>query len=230
MMKSRAILVFLLTLGCLGTVAAQTGFTVNTDGTVNSKSLAVTGNVTTTGTIAAAGDLSTAGALSVTQTIQAKAGFGYVPIGTILPWYNVSAAAVLPAGWYKCDGQTVAVAAGGEADLLDGVSNSLFATPNLNAVVQDGLAARGVFLRGGSTAGTVQGDAVQGHAHGEQSNSGQYAANNGGGPTARTDTGSGSFNFGTTTGVTTDPTYGAARVASETRPLNMSVIWIIRVK
>jgi len=236
-MKNALLLTVFSVLFGLATLSGQMGFTVNPDGTVSSGSLAVSGNLT-------------AGALSVTQTIQAKAGFGYVPIGTILPWYNVSATATLPSGWYKCDGQSVAVPVGGEADLLDGVSNSMFATPNLNAKMQDGLAARGVFLRGGTVAGAVQSDGLQGHRMGISAGQGTHTHSevrppagaptpagsqdlvppDGGEGSQVVQTGASALPAMTADSIVTDGSNGTPRVTNETRPLNMSVIWIIRVQ
>jgi len=193
-------------------LAHAAGFTINQDGTL--APITVAGDITATG------------------RVQAQAGFGYVPVGTVLPWYNTSATAPLPTGWYKCNGQSVAVPSGGEGDLLDGSTNATFVTPNLNAYATDGLGARGVFLRGGTTAGVVQGDAFQGHWHttfADQGSGGatfwglQYWTGN------RSGTSSYEGTQGTVRSPANDGANGSPRVTNETRPLNMSVIYIIRL-
>jgi hypothetical protein len=147
-------------------------------------------------------------------TIIAQAGFGYAPLGTILPWHKsmtASPATSLPPGWLECNGQVVS----------DGASPyNGQALPDLNS--------GGRFLRGGNTSGTMQDDALQGHHHhvpnltqrvgGRTGNSGAYEKNDG------------VFNTENATTIISDGAHGLPRVAAETRPLNMSVVWIMRVR
>jgi hypothetical protein len=88
-------------------------------------------------------------------TIEAAAGFGYVPIGTIMAWHKnaTGTALTLPPGWAECDGTTVSVPANGP---LDPDGDSEFQLPDLNndAYADTG---RGWYLRGGLTSGTKSG-------------------------------------------------------------------------
>jgi len=135
-----------------------------------------------------------------------------VPIGTILAWHkNLTGCPALPAGWVECNGGTL--------DNPDSPFNGQ-AIPNLNGGKR--------FLRGGSISGDLQADAMQGHKHetGAQ-NVGTFGA---GSVRVR-----GAF---TSTGTNTcalsdvpvaDSVNGTPRVADETRPINMSVVWIMKV-
>jgi hypothetical protein len=130
------------------------------------------------------------------------------PIGSIKAWHkSLTNTPALPWGWVECSGQTLADA--------DSPYNGLV-IPNLNSNTQDGSINSGMFLRGASTSGTFQSDgtAVNGlsastNAWGGNGN-GQVAAANQWNP-----------NVATVTLSSTDP---------ETRPANMTVVWILRVK
>jgi hypothetical protein len=90
-----------------------------------------------------------------------------------------------------------------------------------------------MFLRGGLTSGTGQTDAFQGHKHNAEDIANNLIALFG--VTMLTTTAPGT-NGGTylssvkTSTPITDETNGTPRIGSETRPVNMSVVWIIKVK
>lgn len=132
-----------------------------------------------------------------------------VPVGTIVAWHKDLAAVSLPDGWVTCDGQL----------LNDPQSPYNTKTiPNLNADAR--------FLRGSATSGTMQDDAFQGHYHNTVNI--LYAVGAGG--TLAVTIGTNTQQGGTITSPITDGTNGAPKTASETRPKNMSVVWIMKVK
>jgi len=134
-----------------------------------------------------------------------------VPIGTIVAWHkSMSGTPVLPEGWVECNGQTI----DDPASPYNGQ-----AVPNLNSAVQDGSINSGMFLRGGPTSGIMQEDAT--------------AANN----LRYLDTYHRNY-CGWMNGSDCQETYyrqytKTAAIESqdpETRPANMSAVWIIRIK
>lgn len=133
-----------------------------------------------------------------------------VPIGTILAWHkNLTGCPALPAGWVECNGGT-----------LDNVDSPFHgqAIPNLNGDKR--------FLRGGSVSGDLQQDAMQGHKHGQH-----YSVSTNRDPgTGNWYSPSGDTHDGADTSEPkTDGVNGTPRVANETRPINMSVVWIMKV-
>lgn len=145
------------------------------------------------------------------------------PVGSIIAW-NPSAVGLtvadLPENWVPCNGQ---VASG-------------IPIPNLNGPRR--------FLRGGNTDGVFEQDAMQGHTHVDSGHSHtvlrpRHFANettSGNSMYATTDfsavaqvstTNPSAANLG---GPTPFGGNGTPRVANETRPANMSVIWIMRVR
>lgn len=129
-----------------------------------------------------------------------------LPIGAIIAWHkNLTGTPALPAGWVECNGGTLYNP--------DSPYHGQ-AIPDLNGDKR--------FLRGGSVSGDLQQDAFQGHRH---------------------SLGSYTFTVGTASNCTlarnvdgtygkdpvTDGTHGTPRVDSETRPINMSVVWIMKV-
>lgn len=132
------------------------------------------------------------------------------PIGSIVAWHkSLSGVPSLPGNWAECNGQTIS-----DSDSpLDGVT-----LPDLNGEKR--------FLRGDSTSGTNQADAFQGHAP-DLSGSG-----GGGGITYPIIDGNapGRPYNGVFQGWISDGVNGTPRIANETRPVNMSVVWIIRIK
>lgn len=150
-------------------------------------------------------------------------GYGIVPIGAILPWHkSLAGTPALPVGWVECNGQK-----------LDDPQSPLHGQviPNLNGPA--------LFIRGGATSGVFQQDQMQshkhldaGHLHGSHDTNGTHT------PKDIDDT-SNEYGFqifaNTDIGyaILGDPsqsTAGPARHGSETRPVNISMVWIMRVK
>jgi len=160
-------------------------------------------------------------------------GFGIVPIGSIIAWHkSFPNTPAIPDGWVECNGQT----------LIDPASAYHGqAIPKLNA--DTGTGDGGMFLRGNSTSGIVQSDQMQDHKHDDMGHShvvnnvvdgtlviinfgapgGPTEPNN---PTNRTTTTA----YANLTGPRANNTLNIPRVGLETRPVNFSVVWIMRVK
>jgi len=145
----------------------------------------------------------------------AISGFGIIPVGSIIAWHkSFTNTPALPDGWVECNGQVLSDA--------DSVYNGQ-TIPNLNG--------DGRFLRGSSTSGTLQADAFQGHAHSSYARCSLYTENKYGDCIDFANAADGSVN--TAAIVVSSPTtssWGTVRMATETRPVNMSIIWIMRVK
>lgn len=148
------------------------------------------------------------------------------PIGTILAWHkSLTGTPNLPASgeWVECNGQTL-------SDAQSPYNSQVI--PNLNGDAaganSPGQTAKlSMFLRGGLTSGTGQQDAFQGHVH-------QQKAYSGGGGTGISNAFNGATGLQEAATPTASPyadgTNGAPRTANETRPVNMSVVWIMKVK
>jgi hypothetical protein len=81
-----------------------------------------------------------AGATVIDGTIQAESGFGYVPIGTILPWHkSINDDLVLPDGWLECNGEVI----------IDPDSS-------LNGQVLPDLNVQQLFLSGSDSSGVIE--------------------------------------------------------------------------
>ncbi len=143
------------------------------------------------------------------------------PVGAIVAWHkNLFAAAAipttptLPGNFVECNGQTL----NDPDSILNGA-----VIPNLNG--------QGRFLRGSATSGTLQDDAFQGHRMNRNTlGNTEYVPTIGG---SGYDLVAGTrvlFSGNTTGDPITDGTNGTPRTASETRPTNMSVVWIMRIK
>jgi hypothetical protein len=132
-----------------------------------------------------------------------------VPVGSFLAWDKSRPnTPPLPSNFVECNGQTIS----------DSESSYNGQTvPNLNGQAR--------FLRGSSHSGDLQDDAFQGHEHDLGLN---YNSN----PFINTGAcGNNTVYFGhLKTGSTLDDGHGEPRVANETRPINMSVVWIMRIK
>lgn len=133
-----------------------------------------------------------------------------VPIGSIIAWHkDFSGAPALPDGFLECDGSVIS-----DSDSpFDG--NTL---PNLNGGAR--------FLRGSGTSGTLQNDAFQSHAHGDGTNVNKDEATMAGGASETVRSVAG----GVAQQIMNDGIGGVPRTATETRPINMSVVWIMRIK
>jgi hypothetical protein len=128
------------------------------------------------------------------------------PVGSIVAWHeSLAGTPAYTAGyWVRCNGQTVS----DSESPYNGVT-----VPNLNA--------SGRFLRGGLTSGVLQESAVGSHTHGYQDYYWEDTGNDGlySNPTGD-DVGQRVQILRTT----------SATGESETRPINMSVVWMIRIK
>lgn len=157
------------------------------------------------------------------------------PIGSIMAWYKDfnGVSITLPSGWVEMNGQTI-----------DDSESPIYA--QVGAFVIPDLNGERRFLRGSQIAGTVEEDAMQGHKH---NFSGTPGRTGGSGIAFTGETGTGSlshvFNLGgsansvdhshgfTPSGSIAGPVdngNGTPRQAVETRPVNMSVVWIMRIK
>ncbi len=154
-----------------------------------------------------------------------------VPVGGIIGWHKSFAnVPALPASgkWVECNGQVLAD------------SDSPFNTqtiPNLNGAAggadSPGQAAKvAMFLRGGVTSGTGQQDAFQGHSH--QLYRSTSHTPTGGAMLGVTDDLTNTTSVNNSANILRQAidngTNGTPRTANETRPVNMTVVWIMRVK
>lgn len=156
----------------------------------------------------------------------AAAAPGMVPIGSIVAWHkDLFGTSALPDGWVECNGQTLS-----DPD-----------SPFVGQTIPD-LNGEGRFLRGGTSSGVDQVDEFKAHAH----SAGSYSA---AGSEHQHRYTSKCFDDFTCDGhaLTNLLNYGSALSLSgwhghsiigtsastgstETRPVNMSVVWIMRVK
>ena len=140
---------------------------------------------------------------------------GADPIGTIKAWHkNFANTPALAWGWVECSGQILSD--------IDSPYNGQ-TIPNLNSATQDGSSNSGMFLRGGPTSGILQDDATSANGLSSAANLKLYNDNQGfeeisSGTSMKWSWGSGSID----TSISSSD--------SETRPANMSVVWIMRVK
>ena len=165
-----------------------------------------------------------------------------VPVGGIIGWHKSFAnVPALPASgkWVECNGQVLADA----GSPLNGQT-----IPNLNGAAggadSPGHAAKvAMFLRGGVTSGTGQQDAFQGWQLGSSADNfgaRNYYARAESRDNAVSQISSTNYvNMFSNTGfqgatnrfkAMNDGTNGEPRMANETRPSNMAVVWIMRVK
>ena len=146
------------------------------------------------------------------------------PVGSIIAWHkDLGGVPSLPDGWVECDGKTI----NDPTSPLDGQI-----APNLNGDLSGsnspGLSGKyAMFLRGSSSSGTGQLDAFQGHSHRfntvrEGSGPDQYGFDWQSMQVS-------SFNDRVAEPITLG-SHGSPRYGSETRPVNMSVVWILRIR
>lgn len=172
--------------------------------------------------------------------ISDKTGF-VMPVGSIIAYGGNSA----PSGWLLCDGSTVSRTT--YSDLFIAISTSFgYGNNSTTFNIPD---LRGRFLRGrdsgtardtdsasrtamntggatGDAVGSIQTDAFQGHKHGLYSGDGGAGTNT---ITYHADDTIGSVQIGSSwmSGVLTESN-GTPRIASETRPINANVNYIIK--
>jgi hypothetical protein len=155
-----------------------------------------------------------------------------VPLGSIIAWHKSLVPVALPGdnSWVECNGQQCTDA----SSIFNGQT-----IPDLNGAL-DG---KKKFLKGSLISGDVEEDAMQSHKHSEPGHSHYISLHgNGIGP-------GGWGNYAATGYNTTDQAAvsnsvqvqlgnpvdsgtggGTPRIANETRPKNMSVVWIMRIK
>jgi len=151
-----------------------------------------------------------------------------VPSGAVLPFaYNVTTG-IVPAGWLLCDGSVYTTAVyptlGALLGNTYGGSTGTFGVPNLSGLFIRGAGSQtsgGVTYSAG-TIGTIQADNFQGHEH---SYSGTAVSNTFAGGSGSGLTGSAK----TTTGEITDGTNGTPRYGTETRPVNLAMVYCIKI-
>ncbi len=159
----------------------------------------------------------------------AISGFGIVPIGSIIPWHkSIPGVPPLPDGWVECNGQ-----------VLEATGSPLHGQviPDLNA--------SGRFLRGATESGILQDDMMQNHTHPDAGHYHSFNLSNNGYPDGGGDRTPENYWMewyrGNNIWKNTNTTYAnlqgpsewggnSPRVGNETRPVNMSVVWIMRVK
>ena len=142
---------------------------------------------------------------------EVAASAGFVPIGAILPWHkSFTNTPALPSGFVECNGQTLSDA----GSVYNGQT-----IPNLNGDAR--------FIRGGSTSGVEQADAMQGHRHGQTYN---LWVNKNSGNNLGTGSSFADVDGGAILDPIADGVNGTPRVADETRPINITMVWIMRVK
>jgi hypothetical protein len=150
-----------------------------------------------------------------------------VPVGGIIAWHSdlfskatIPTIPILPGNYVKCDGQVL----NDPESVLNGAP-----IPNLNGVASGAgitniTGKPGVYLRGSSTSGSGSDDQMQGHIH----NTGiSYSTNGAGGSAVNTLQFSGTQSTG---GPISDGANGNPRTGTETKPVTMTVIWIMRIK
>ena len=148
-----------------------------------------------------------------------------VPVGTIVAWNKtMSGTPGIPDGWLECNGQPVS----DTESPYHGQS-----VPNLNNPPADpaggatGTYSKGVFLRGDNTSGTFQDDSIQGHWHSQNQ---VVTSIPGDGTHAHLNSTAWGHNNSLVRDPSSDGSNGAPRTAAETRPVNYSVVWIMRIK
>ena len=140
-------------------------------------------------------------------------GINSLPVGSIVAWQNhVTGTPELPEGWALCDGSAITDP---ESPMV-GQS-----TPNINGTRR--------FLRGGTSSGVAEGHSFQNHSHHRnQAGAGEHVLHNSGPAELSWVSNILTGLKGSTqsyTGYATSGSYGG-----ETRPVNISVLWIMKVR
>jgi hypothetical protein len=155
--------------------------------------------------------------------VWSNSGFGMTPIGSIVAWHgNLPGVGALPIGWVECNGGTV-------SDTDSPVNGRPIPNLNNNTVSQSGDYSKGRFLRGSTTSGQFQADITNNLASifVDDSDSGNslITTNDDGNwsPYARMHGNSSVFGGG-------NSRMRVRHKGVETRVVNMSVRWIMRIK
>lgn len=170
-------------------------------------------------------------AIATTQYVNNfAANISVVPAGSVWTFAMVTP----PSGYLICDGSLVsrstyaALFAEIGTTWGPGDGTTTFALPDL----------RGYFVRGWSgSAGTIdpsrtfssiQQDQFQGHYHRALGTNGGFYGLESGGPRGATNSGSGGVQQTTTANATTDGSNGVVRYGTETRPINIALLYAIK--
>lgn len=161
----------------------------------------------------------------------ATAQMGFAPLGSIMAWHkNFPNCPSLPDEWVECNGQTL-------NDPLSPFNGNPI--PDLNGVTAPHIR---YFLRGDTTSGLTEEDAMQAHKHEEAGHSHLVSLQGNGQPGSYGTYASAAYNpvhqQSTSNSVAVqlgNPVNsgtggGTPRIANETRPVNMTVVWIMRVR
>jgi hypothetical protein len=148
-----------------------------------------------------------------------NAGYGMVPIGSIIAWHGNIGGGIggLPPGWVECVGGTV-------NDAASPINTRPIPNLNNNTTSKSGDVSRGRFLRGSTASGQIQVD--------ESNNFQQYEQDDDdGGPNGVVETIDDDGNWTQWMGALNSHDRRRFRAAGlETRVVNMSVRWIMRIK
>lgn len=164
----------------------------------------------------------------IAQSASTIVGLTAVPSGAVLPFaYNVTSGTV-PDGWLLCDGSVYQVSAyptlGALLANTYGGSTGTFAVPNLSGLFirGSGTQTSGGVTYTSSSIGTIQADAFQGHYHSGNKALGGSGVLQGGTTTTL-------ITSGNTTGAVADGTNGTPRFTTETRPVNLAMVYCIKI-
>ena len=158
-----------------------------------------------------------------------------VPVGSVEAFAGVKAK--IPEGWMLCDGRTLLRA--DYPELFDAISTTFGYTTSANFKIPD---LRGEFIRGfsdgksgidtGRSFGSAQADAFQGHWHkiGYDSDDDWFAGYTSGGNGHGWGAGYGQQYLSARDAKADASNHGTPRTASETRPRNIALNYIIKVK
>lgn len=152
------------------------------------------------------------------------AGGSHLPVGTIIAWHkSLTGTPNLPEGWVECNGQT----------LVDPQSPYNGETmPDLNNP-QNSWNDNGSFLRGGAGSGVFEADQFQGHYHQmspHTATTGSLVGFTDHFKYGHHQDGHVFPNSGWVRDAISDGPNGTPRTGSETRPANMTVVWIIKIR
>ena len=156
---------------------------------------------------------------------------GSIPSGAVLPFaYDVTSGNI-PAGWLLCDGSVYTVTAyptlGALLANTYGGSTGTFAVPNLNGLFIRGSGQQTIggvaYPNTAATTGTTYADSFQGHYHSSTTNYLISGSGLAGG------TGANNTNAGSVLSPTTDGTNGSPRTGTETRPVNVAMVYCIKI-
>jgi len=137
-----------------------------------------------------------------------------IPVGTIMAWHkDFPNTPPLPASWVECNGQVL-------SDTLSPYDGQTI--PNLNIIISG---QGGYFLRGSNVSGYFQSQSYLQHSHPRNLNGlNEFILTSGGPPSAQ-------YVSNIFTGAGQQTIYFTGNSGGpETRPYNMSVVWIMKVR